>query len=271
MSPSPDEPKPDEPSNDEIISRLDEVLDAIDGEELDLIEDPAPPDIDIPDEDEDRRQDFWTSVEDGGGEDLAVPMHDREGEVPDEAWDSIDDTARDDLTLRYAEDQPPPDPWVPVDYGAVPLPEGGIRLTREPGFALPLATPQPLLLPTPRTLPWRSTADLLDPPLPALLCVADPTVTGSRLLVAAWAWADEAAGDCLRFRISDDGPELEVSPSSPHEAALESILKIRGHEVPVRLHLEAVRDQRGVVLGRDVLAGRFVVDPGSEDWSEDEG
>ena len=265
--PSHDEATPDEPSSDgltreEILSRLDEVLQDEDDE--------LPPDVAIPDEDEDRAEDPWTGIDDAAQRDLDVPLHDRDGEAPEEFWAQVEDVVAQDLDLPAVEEETEPDPWAPVPPGVLPEDSAGLARRAERGFALPLSSPRPGLLPAPRTLPWRGTADLMEPELPALLCVADPTATGSRLLVAAWCWADEATGDLLRFRVSDDGPEIEVAPRTPHEAVLESTLKILDIELLVRLHLEAVRDQRGVVLGRDVLAGRFVIDPSREDWSEDE-
>lgn len=266
--PTPDDPPAEELTNEQILSRLDEVLKGTEDDD-DLLEDDVPPDIDIPDEEEDREEDPWSDVEPPAAEDLALPGHHGDTEPGPEAWGDVDDLCDEDVPVEDVEERLDGDPWSPVDYGVMPEAPGGASAPSNLGFALPLARPQPGLLPAPRTLPWRSTADLMDPALPALLCVADPTATGSRLLVAAWAWADEAAGDRLRFRISDDGPEIEVAPSTPHEAVLVSTLKIADVEVRVRLHLEAVRDQRGVVLGRDVLAGRFIVDPSREDWSED--
>jgi hypothetical protein len=258
--PEPDVPEPDELTNDEIISRLDEVLGDLD--------DDAPPDLDIPDEDEAPPEDVWSAVEDAVRPDVPLPDTEADAVPPEETWSDIEDVSRPDLEVEALLEPTPEDPWVPVDYGAMVEAEPVKRTLEDRGFRLP-RTPGPALLQPPRTLPWRGTVDVLDPELPALVCVADATSTGSRLLVAAWSWVDESAGDRLRFRLSDDGPELDIAPSTPHEAVLETTVRILDQELRVRLHLEAVRDERGVVLGRDVLAGRFVVDPARQDWSDE--
>jgi hypothetical protein len=256
--------KPEEPSREEMLARLEEVLQ---DEEED--EDDGPPDLDIPDEEDEGSEDPWESVTDGAADDIPVPSKASDGEEPDAFWDPLADGDDDDLVLTTMEDGPPDDPWSDAS-AAEPPALGPGRRRSSAAFSLPRVRPRPGLQPALRTLPWRSTGDLQSPALPSLLCVADATATGSRLLVAAWTWADEAAGDLLRFRVSDDGPELEATPASPHEAVIESVLKLRDLDLHVRLHLEAARDRRGIVLGRDVLAGRFVVDPSREDWSDDD-
>ena len=255
--PGTDDALPEDPTRDEILSRLDEVLQGEDD------------DLEIPEEDEEEIEDPWAPVEDDG-DDVALPTPAGDDEEAEELWEPVEDGVADDLVLAELEPEGRDDPW--GASGATQTPElpGVSRRLVDEGFTLPRARPQPALLPALRTLPWRSTADLESLELPNLLCVADPTATGSRLLVAAWAWADEAAGDLLRFRISDDGPEIEAAPASPHEAVIESVIRLVDLDLRVRLHLEAARDQRGVVLGRDVLAGRFVVDASREDWSEED-
>lgn len=253
------EQTPEDPSPDEMLSRLDEVLQ----------DDEVPPDLDIPDEDAAPREDPWVPVDDAVGDDVALPLLEDES-VEENPWQPTDDAVAADVELPELVEGVREDPWQPVPFGPVPEALSVRRALPTSPFELPRSRRGAAPLQTARTIPWRSTADLMEPNLPSLLCVADVTATGSRLLVAAWSWVDEGTGDRLRFRLSDDGSELEASASTPHEAALETTIRLADQELRLRLHLEAVRDQRGVVLGRDVLAGRFVVDPARDDWSEED-
>jgi hypothetical protein len=139
-----------------------------------------------------------------------------------------------------------------------------------PGPVARLASAGPRRRPAPtRSLPWRGTTRLREPDLGDLLFIADATSERSRLLVATWGWNEDAPGGTgLRLRLTDDGPELLLPAAAPHEAALEVRLLLDDQSVRTRLALAADREQRGVRLGRDVLAGRFQVDPGADAWPD---
>ena len=295
-------PEP-ELSDEEIVARLDELLDDDPGDEhppaddapeeplpdeqpppapilgdailsaAELRSPPPPEDLGTPDpaaEQEVEAEERWDPVDDTGQDDLELQATEQP-KTQEEVWDDVPDDQEADLVLVDVEERTG-DPWGEVqgnDYSAPPEPPPPAPVQPVPPVAR-RATDEPAHRPAPsRSLPWRGTTSLREPDLPDLLYVADVTSERSRLLVAAWEWdEDQPGGTGLRFRLADDGPELVLPAVAPHEAALDVRLVLEGESVRIRLALALGREQRGVRLGRDLLAGRFQVDPGRDAWPD---
>lgn len=232
-------------------------------------------DLDTPDpaaEEEIEAEVRWDPVNDQDEPDLVLEATDQP-KTHDDLWEAVPDGEDEDLTLVDVEERAG-DPWGPVGEAAPPL-DPPVRPTTTVELPPPVArraSDGPLRrTPPSRSLPWRGITSLLEPDLPDLLYIVDVSAERSCLLVAAWAWdEDEPAGSRLRLRLADDGPELLWPASAPHEAAIEARLVLDGKGHRIRLALEVGRDQRGLRLGRDVLAGRFQVDAGTDAWPEEE-
>lgn len=227
-------------------------------------------------DDEEEREDRWGAVTDLDEPDTELEVVD--DLLPDQPdpWADVQDEAEPDLLLEPELQEHPEDPWGPVGSG----PALGPTLAVVDHAPLQLPPPAPLAgtesEPAARTgprhpLPWRGRARLLGPDLPELMYVADVARERTVLLVASWAWADDEPGARrLRLRLADDGPEVEVETAAPHEAAMACEIEIEGRSLPARVAVVADRSDRGLHIGRDVLATRFVVDPSTAKWPEDD-
>ena len=212
------------------------------------------------------RRDPWEAVSDleECDDDDPPPEVDEE---PKEFWNEVGDDSEADLVLEFgnSEDGDSGKAWEPVDHEA-PAPS-----LKAPSRRQNLAPPDPLLLPRhkgtellpgPRTpLPWRAVARVAPLGLADLLCIADPCSSHSELHVADWEWVEERPGGCtIRLHLADDGPALEAETVGPHELALACTVEVADHRLQLRLQVVRSRTSRGIRLGRDVLAGRFLVD-----------
>lgn len=275
---------PEASSDDELspeeLERLDRAL--ADEPDFDLgIEDvgePEPPasaailgatqpaDLQIQLADEPEPEELWVPVDDTEQPDVEVGLEAQEAEERGEdLWTPVDDGEEADVPLATRLDEEDEDAWGPTTTGALLQAESG-RPRASVGFQLP-RRPNPVpRAPAPRVLPWRGAADLVTPALADLACEADPSATTSLLLVATWEWTD-AHERAIRFRLSDDGESRVWDVAVPHEPVVEGSVRLLGQEQPISLRVASDRERRGLVLGRDVLAGRFLVDAAGDDWS----
>jgi len=226
-----------------------------------------------PGDDEPASPPIWDPVEDLGIPDIAVVAGVQEG-PSENPWAPLDDLQAEDILLSELAEEPLGDPWAPVTSGPAPADNTSGKAVR-PSVAVPPPVrwlrdgtePAPTRA---RALPWQGSASISDPELPNLLYVADVTAERSELLVAAWEWTeDEPGGRQLAFRLTDDGSEFRVLASRPHEPTIECKISIGEERLSARLMLTIERDARGLRLGRDLLAGRFTVDPGTSTWPAD--
>ena len=234
------------------------------------------------DEDDDDEDDL-VLPEDEALDDRSVwePVDDLdEAEMPDpsqiaappetDPWDAANDLDEADFPLDTAPaDAPEQDPWGPLpgpDSSAAPPPSGFPILP--PPAAATLLLPTSALrreAPAPRTIPWRLPAQVTHPVHARLLAVAAPRSEVSRLLVASWEWADTEC-EHLRFRLTDDGDDTIVRVAHAGQAVIALTLRMQGVLFEVEADVAADRGERGLLLGRDALADRFLVDAGREDW-----
>jgi hypothetical protein len=121
----------------------------------------------------------------------------------------------------------------------------------------------------PQVLPWRTTATLLEPSQPRLLCVSDPTAAQSFLLVSSWEWVEAEGSPRLRFRLADDGDSIEFPSRSDDEPILEARIRVTQKDFNATLILVTGREERGLRLGRDVLARRFLIDSERDEPASD--
>ena len=99
----------------------------------------------------------------------------------------------------------------------------------------------------------------------SVLCEAAPRLERSRLLVSAW---ERVEGDTSRvqFRLADDGRDVEVDAAPGDVPVVRFGVDVAGVRLELDLEVVADRAGRGLVLGRDALAGRFLVDASADDW-----
>jgi len=212
--------------------------------------------------------DPWAPVDDLDAGDVATPdQAPEEVRTPEDPFapvgdlDLADDTLVDPLTEEVS-----PDPWSDApDDPASEIALGSPPPRLLPEWTAPRQLPPPAPPSTPAPLPWRGAAELLAPLSGRLLCEADPRLERSRLLVSTWEWLDDE--EHLRFRLSDDGESAVVRAARTDEAAIAVTLRVQDQELEVELLLAADRGERGVVLGRDALSGRFLVDSARDEWS----
>jgi|GEM_PF-6816254 len=201
---------------------------------------------------EEPREDPWEPVDDLAAPDEVVPPPAEEPpETPSvEPWADVDDLDQVDVALAPEVVPESEDAWAPVDEQPVPMPP--------PAAAPPLPPPLPAsAAPTKprRSLPWRGVATCQAPELPSLLCTCDTTAAASTLLVAAW---EPSEAGRVQFRLSDDGNWVDalLAPGDCVDLAIE----LDGESLTVRAALSVGAGHRGLRLGRDALAGRFLVD-----------
>lgn len=179
----------------------------------------------------------WWAAPSPHGPDLGLPPV----EAPDaEIWDTL------------ATGQGPPGRQAPI-RPALELPSWARRVG---------ASPSP-----PRLIPWRLQARHLRPDLGRRLVVANPASAETTLAVAAFGWK---SAEALWLRLDDDSAEIVVPAIGSTDARMEFTLRIADRVIDGSARLVASQGERGFFLGRDVLAGRFTVDPARELEPEDD-
>lgn len=208
--------------------------------------------------------DPWAPVSDGDRPDLPDPVDVGEATDDDAPFAPLPDEPGLDLAIPGFIEEEAPDPW---DDAPPPQP---LELSAAPAnLYLPPPSPAPRLLPEPAPsavpLPWRTTARLFGPTTASVLCEAAPRLERSRLLVSAW---ERAEGDASRvqFRLADDGRDVEVDAAPGEIPVVHFGIDVAGVQLELDLEIVADRAGRGLVLGRDALAGRFLVDASADDW-----
>ncbi len=214
--------------------------------------------------------------DDGRDPEVWLPVTDLdEGDIPildvaqpdtADRWTPVDDRADGDVPVEVDDDVAREDPWADVVDDGEPEPERA-------ALPAPVPPPAPLRPPTrdprrplvPRVLPWRSLVTPLAPEMGRTLLTTDPTRDRSALLVSSWSWLDTAGEPLLHFRLADDAAAVTVRSEAADHALVRCTLAPAGVPVEVLLEVETTREGVGIVLGRDALAGRFLVDPGREE------
>ncbi len=202
--------------------------------------------------------------------DLPDPIDEADDDSVDEPWASIGDLDEpDEAAIDPQEhEEEVPDPWSQSEDFPDPmaaLPEAPPPVVIPPSLQMPPMSEWRSSSDKTRKLPWRTSARLLSPDLGELVCVADPSAEVSRLLVAAWEPEDSQGLASLLFRVADDGPQFKAPASRGGEGVLDCKLELEGEVVALRLQLETAREERGLRLGRDVLAGHFLIDPSKDE------
>lgn len=259
--PLPEDPALDEEEEDDAEDAL--VLPA----QVALTEDDEDDDLVISFDETPDDDTVWEPVEDANAPDLDDPA--ALADVPsDDPWETTEDATGPDLEFDPSTSHDPPeDPWGPLDGAAnEAIPALSALPVLPPPSAATLLLPTshaPRSTPAPRTIPWRLPAEVLEPMTARLVVMTAPNLESSRLLVARWEWEDE---EHLRFRLTDDGAEVVTRAQSPGHPVVGFRVRMAGVSVLVEAELTADRSERGLLLGRDALAGRFLVDASREDW-----
>ena len=222
----------------------------------------------LPMPDEEPIPDPWVPVEDLAGEDLPTPAEEGAEGPPDDPFAPVDDSQYQDIGLDAEHHESSGDPWAdgPADEALAPT-----LVTPPPPLPRYRTAPVRLLDPPdaaqpPMPLPWRSAAEMRSPTAARLLCEANPRSPRTVLQVAAWEWLEDD-DEHVRFRLADDGEDVIARVEEPGVAELPAAFRVAGQELLATVGLVVDRAGRGLVLGRDLLAGRFVVDPATDDWS----
>ncbi len=218
--------------------------------------------------DEEPVPDPWVPVEDLAVEDLPTPAEEKDEGPPEDPFAPVEDSEHQDISPATDHHESSRDPWAdgPSDEDLAP-----ILVTPPPPLPRHLTLPARLLDPPdaaqpPMPLPWRSAAEMRSPTVARLLCEADPRSPRTVLQVAAWTWLEDD-DEHVRFRLADDGEDVVARVKEPGVAELPAAFRVAGQDLLATVGLVINRAGRGLVLGRDLLAGRFVVDPANDDWS----
>ncbi|MEE2830669.1 MAG: hypothetical protein VX498_15890 [Myxococcota bacterium] len=226
----------------------------------------GPDDLQIREPEEAPQEDLWETVDDTGEADIEFVVASEDEEKP---WEPVDDSSKDDIDLQVQAEAEATDPWGPLnEHRPEPLGEVPPSL---PIFSTPTPLPRwksRARLPSPsEVIPWRGTMrvqELLGHPV---IYFAAPEQETSQLLVSAWEWDEEAESPSHRLllHLTDDGPEVQVQAIT----ATEPVTRLSGYLGKTRIEIHAVlsveRGRRGLLLGRDVLAGSFLVDCNQDD------
>ncbi|MBJ95164.1 MAG: hypothetical protein CMP23_11930 [Rickettsiales bacterium] len=231
---------------------------------------PDHPDADHPSgEAENHPEQLWEAVSDLHEPDVPAPLDDIEESSTDETWAAVDDLNEEDCESidPLNQEQTPPDPWSNDEF---PNP-----LAALPDPPPPVVVPHDLQMPPMSEwrdstsekpqLAWRGIARVLSPELGSVVYVADPSRAESRLLVASW---EPSAGETLTsigIRLADDGALHEAPASRTGNDLVEAQIELGGKTLALHLKLEVGRDERGLRLGRDILAGAFLIDPAGDE------
>ncbi len=260
---------------------LDEHEDEDEGEPDELIVAAAVALADEVDEDEDEDEDLalppqegqddkvtWEPVDDLAEADMPEPSTIASAVVED-PWQGVADAGAKDLSFDPSgTDEPPEDPWGPLGMGSDDLPSPSeLPVLPAPAAStllLPVSNPR-RSTPAPRSIPWRLPADVVEPVAGRIVVMAAPRLEQSRLLVAHWEWVDEQQ-EHVRLRLADDGADTVNRVAHLGQPVVRLRLRLAGVDVVVDVTLATDRSERGLLLGRDVLADRFLVDASREDW-----
>jgi len=228
--------------------------------------------LDLPDETS--NEPLWDPIADLEAAEVAIEPDEAAGDS--EAWAPITDVDGADLTLREDISVQDEAPWATLTGEAPQI----LAEFAPPAPALPepkgvralLTGTKPARLSSPRTpLPWRGTFLAEELGEQSLTYSVTLGSIRSELIVVSWQWADKAKTPCkLIIRLSDDGDDLELTATQPDEP----IVSLRGFLADRELRFDVLlvsdRARRGLLLGRDVLAEGFLIDPAT-DGTESEG
>lgn len=224
----------------------------------------APKDLDLTFDEPTEAPNPWAPVDDEPDEDLRLPPADKIIEA--ELWDEVDDLSDEDLSLRPEDSEDLPDPWAQITD--LPEPTLGERAPPPPAQPEPrnvralIGGSEPAQLPKPRaSIAWRGTFATTSLEGDELLYTVDLSALRSELLVADWEWEEQESNPVLRIRLTDDGVDLRVSASDPGEPVITLRGLLGGRELSFDVLVKTERERRGLLLGRDVLAEGFLIDP----------
>jgi hypothetical protein len=211
---------------------------------------------------------LWEPVADLSTGEVAIEPDEAPGDR--EAWAPIADLAEPDFALKPPQLAQSDAPWVPLTGQSPPLlaerAPAAPSLPEPKGVRALLTGTTPARLSSPRTpLPWRGpflAEELGEQNLTYRVALES---LRSELIVVSWRWAKKAEAPCeLIIRLADDGADLELTATQPDEP----IVSLRGFLADRELRFDVLlvsdRARRGLLLGRDVLAEGFLVDPATD-------
>jgi hypothetical protein len=207
----------------------------------------------------------WTPVTDGAEKDIG--LLDFSEPSASERWAAVKDAESQDVELAPLEDEERGDPWGAISEAPPPEPEppAASAPLSLPTVPLPTATtPAPRAPVVPRVLPWRSIVTPVAPEMGRTLLTTDVTRDRCTLLVSSWSWIESDGEPILHFRLADDAAAITVRSEAADRPVVRCTLSLGNVPVEVVLDVETTREGVGIVLGREALAGRFLVDPGRE-------
>jgi hypothetical protein len=229
-------------------------------------------DLDLPDEAS--PEPLWEPVDDLGTGEVAIEPDEPPGDK--EAWAPIADLAKPDFALKTPQLTQDDAPWAALTGEPPPLlaerAPAAPSLPEPKGVRALLMGTIPARLSSPRTpLPWRGTFLAEELGEQSLTYSVALESLRSELIVVSWSWAKEAAAPCkLIIRLTDDGADLELIATQPDEP----IVSLRGFLADRELRFDVLlvndRARQGLLLGRDVLAEGFLIDPATDATASEE-
>ena len=218
-------------------------------------------------------EDCWVEVHDLTSEDIPIAPDERSEELA--SWAPVPDAEAPDFNLGLDPSDDLTDPWALLtDRGAEEL-----GLPAEPSRDLPpllsgrdllaSASNSPALSP-PVALPWRGLFEAEEFIGLALPYRVSFEQLASELHVAEWSWLAEPEQQKegrLKLRLEASGVDFEVEAGGGHSPRLSLRGFLGAREL--RFDVLVVTGTRpGLLLGRDVLAEGFLVDPATPESGE---